>query len=177
MKNISLSSSRYLLPLITLGAIIFSLMGNISTIYSQDLQTPKPRFFCGRTRDNKPVTLSNTSTGRIIPIIIWEGRYSKDRCEFVSRRFEESYQKGTLKYLKVWHFNGYNVICSVGESDEECKDSKQILIYLAPEECPYEILRELTSGQSTAGGTLRLSSDLHGDPTTDAPEPEEINSN
>ena len=177
MKNTLLLLAHYSLLLTKLGAIIFSFIANVSIIHAQDLQISESRYFCGRTRDNRPATLVNTLTGRIITIIIWEGRYSRDRCEFVSRRFEESYRRGSLKYLKSSYLNGYNVICSVEKYDEECTDTEQILIYLTPEECPDEIIKELTRSGTAARGPLTLDGNLHGDPTTDAPEPEEINSN
>ena len=63
------------------------------------------KFFCG-TYDGAPSTMSNTSSGKQVAVIMWKstafsgGGYDpQTRCQIVSNRFNQLYNQGLLTHL------------------------------------------------------------------------------
>ncbi len=114
---------------------------------TQDIQ-----FICASGYDPSsqrrvPTTFAWTPRGKI-PIIRWKSDWSASagytpevRCDAVSSRFDEAYQKGTLVYLTNGRINNQKVICTT----KEANDCDTLLLTLQPEENELIILRQLNN--------------------------------
>jgi len=114
---------------------------SVGFICSSDLGTP---------------TTVVVTPGKERPFIRWNtdrfadaGWSAQRRCEAVSQRLQESYDKGSLKFLTTGRMNGLPVICSTDRDGGSCID----LIYtLKPGQNPATTLSNLLQArQGTAG--------------------------
>lgn len=109
-----------------------------TTIITAAVITPNSRqvkaestvqFLCRSSYDQDqkkglPTTLAWTSRGKIA-VIRWVkelgGKSPQERCEAVSPRFQEAYQKGTLSLMTNGRMNNEPVICTVKEYGGKCE--------------------------------------------------------
>src|SRR5690348_15669534 len=95
------------------GVAIASLtVSTITTIISQPSYARGTTFFCAKSK-GIPITFARTQDGRKVPMIRWisQDYFSQQwpverRCQEVSRRFQRSYDNGTLKYIKTGTLRG-----------------------------------------------------------------------
>ena len=91
-------------------------------------------FACVVT-DKTVATVARTSKGDI-PIITWtsiifNSKWTpKNRCEQVTKKFENLRQKNALNYITTSVVNGSPVICAVKTVNESCTEDEEILITL-----------------------------------------------
>ncbi len=121
------------------------------------------KFFCG-TSDGVPATLVHTSRGDI-PMIHWVDTYfqahwtPRQRCEEISERFQQFYNKGTLNFLKTGIYNRQNVLCVASYQDGPCLP-QGILVTLKPDANPQDTLQRLLDYRSASGaGHIDLGGD------------------
>ncbi len=85
---------------------------------------PKWRFVCLPGPRAVPTTFAWSSQGKIA-LLRWEkslGNYSpQQRCEQVSPRFQQIYQKGSLNLLTNGYMNNQPVICATKEYGGPCQ--------------------------------------------------------
>lgn len=98
------------------------------------------------------------SSGKERPFIRWSsdrfadaGWSAERRCEAVSQRLQESYDKGNLKFLTTGRMNGLPVVCSTDRDGGSCID----LIYtLKPEQNPATTLSNLLQARQGTSGPI-----------------------
>ncbi len=97
------------------------------------------QFLCRSSFDEEqgtrlPTTLAWTSRGKIA-VIRWVkqlgGKSPQERCEAVSPRFQEAYQKGSLSFITNGKMNKQPVICTAKEYGGKCET---LLMTLRPED-------------------------------------------
>ena len=117
------------------------------------------KFFCG-TYDGAPSTMSNTSSGKQVAVIMWKstafsgGGYDpQTRCQIVSNRFNDLYGKGLLKYLSTGKTNGMNVICGASSDGGGCAPDG-MLYTLKPGQDPTQTLKNLLAVRTKATSAL-----------------------
>lgn len=116
---------------------------SVGFICSSDLGTP---------------TTVVVSPGKERPFIRWSsdrfadaGWTAERRCEAVSQRLQESYDKGSLKFLTTGRMNGQPVICSTDRDGGSCID----LIYtLKPGQNPATTLSNLLQARKGTAGPI-----------------------
>jgi hypothetical protein len=102
------------------------------------------------------------SSGKERPFIRWtsdrfagSGWSAERRCEAVSQRLQESYDKGSLKFLTPGRMNGLPVVCSTDRDGGSCID----LIYtLKPGQNPATTLSNLLQARQGTSGPISESS-------------------
>ncbi len=121
------------------------------------------KFFCG-TSDGVPATFVHTSRGDI-PMIHWVDTYfqahltPRQRCEQISERFQQFYNKNTLNFLKTGIYNRQNVLCVASYQDGPCLP-QGILVTLKPDANPEDTLQRLLDYRSASGaGHIDLGGD------------------
>lgn len=125
------------------------------------------RFICGQSYDQEtnrrlPTTIAVTSAGRK-NIIQWESKniqgYSPQRrCQEVSGRFQEAYQKRMLNFLTTSQVNNQPVICIARRYQDGCQ---MLLMTLLPGEDTLRVandLRNALNGRQV--GPVRHSSEV-----------------
>jgi len=120
------------------------------------------KFFCG-TYDGAPSTMSNTSSGKQVAVIMWKstafssGGYDpQKRCQIVSDRFNDLYNQGLLTHLTYGRKNGMNIICGASSSGGGC--ARDGMLYtLKPGQDPKQTLRNLLAVRTKATSALTKS--------------------
>lgn len=114
-------------------------------------------FYCGKSRGS-PATFARARDGSKLPIIHWvsnfglsQGLTPEKRCAEVSRRFQISYDRGTLKYIKLGSIRGIPVICADLQQNSPCSE-QSLLFTLSPESNPEETFRRLLDRRALAAG-------------------------
>ena len=148
-----------------LGVIALTLSYGATNTQISYAQSTK--FFCG-TSDGVPATFVHTSRGDI-PMIHWVDTYfqahltPRDRCEQISDRFQQFYNKNTLNFLRTGIYNRQNVLCVASYQDGNCL-SNGILVTLKPDANPQDTLQRLLDLRSASGAGGHI--DLGGDGVT-----------
>lgn len=112
------------------------------------------KFVCG-TWEGVPSTIAKTAKGDV-PLIRWvsdhfnsAGFDSQKRCQIVSKKFQQYYNDGSLKYLTTGRKNGNNIVCVAPSENAPCKGQ---LFTLKPGSNPGETLKQLMAIRSQASG-------------------------
>jgi hypothetical protein len=113
-------------------------------------------FVCGNWQ-GIPTTIARTAKGNV-PVLRWESNHFNDsgftpqkRCQIVSKKFQEYYSKGRLKYLTTGRSKGENVVCVAKYQNGPCDG---ILFTLKPGANPGETLKRLLDVRDRAGGPM-----------------------
>ncbi len=117
----------------------------VTTIQTRPAQGSFTEFFCDTTNYPQPTTVVRNSD-RTTPIIYWRYNHQNvtalDRCQQVSRRFQDFYNEGLLGYLTTGEMDGQPVICVAQYEGGECVG---ILLMLRHTDDPREVLNQLTA--------------------------------
>ena len=133
----------------TLKTIVLSLsIGIFGSISLVQAQTAKNKYSC-INKEGIYRTVADTERGRIELIKwkskIWGSRWTpEERCNEVTRRFQEFSSEGTLRYVAIGKMNDYNVICVADKrvSGYECRKNG-LLITLQSNDNPIRVMNEL----------------------------------
>ncbi|AFZ14819.1 hypothetical protein Cri9333_4012 [Crinalium epipsammum PCC 9333] len=122
------------------------------------------QFLCRSSYDEDqgtrlPTTLAWTSRGKIA-VIRWVkelgGKSPQERCEKISPRFQEAYQKGTLSLITNGRINNQPVICTAKEYGGKCET---LLMTLRPGDNSLQMLNSLVETLNGRGvGPIKHSS-------------------
>jgi hypothetical protein len=123
-------------------------------------QSNTNKYSCHTENDEFSSLTVETKRG-LIELLIWKGKYAKEHCAFVSKRFQYFSDKGYLKYTTSGYINGYPVICVTRKPENEnCTDPELVLIYLSPDENPEDFMNKLYDiNNRIRGGGVSLSGD------------------
>ena len=117
-------------------------------------------FVCG-TSNGKPTTLARTPEGDVVPVIHWVSDYfsgsgydPQTRCEIVSNKFQEYYNRGTLNFLTTGRENGYDVVCVAELNGGACTGT---LFTLKQGSNPGQTLQRLIAIRARNSGPLNES--------------------
>lgn len=117
---------------LTLGAIA---IGTV-TAFNQPSYAQGTTFFCGVSSDGTPTTFASTRRGTV-QVVRWNSEFFSDsgytperRCQEVSSRFQNHYNRGQLNFLTAGYLNGQPAICA-GNSNPPCTSDK-LLFTLKP---------------------------------------------
>ena len=102
-------------------------------------------FYCQNIQ-NAPTTVAKVprryDAVRIIRWKYMDVKVNEQRCEEVSDKFQEFYDRGKLNYVTHGRVNGYSVICAVANMGEQCNGSNQLFTLLNNND-PDLVLRKL----------------------------------
>ncbi len=119
-------------------------------------QQNSTQFFCGNL-NNQPATQVNSPRGTIT-VIRWNSDYfsgsgwtPQRRCEEVSKRFQEYYTKGELKFLTTGKMNNQSVVCVTYKEKANCTG---LLFTLKPTSDPGRVLARLMAIRQGANNPL-----------------------
>ncbi|MBP5975273.1 hypothetical protein HW132_21685 [Brasilonema sp. CT11] len=126
-----------------------------TTTLNQPSYAESPTFSCSKS-NGVPTTFVHTQDGKDLPVIRWVSKYftgltPQQRCQQVSRRFQRSYDNGTLKYIKPGMLKGQPVVCAVAEKNAACTDTT-LLFTLKPGSDPDATARQLFDRRALAAG-------------------------
>jgi hypothetical protein len=125
-------------------------VNNSTATYSTD----KINFYCGAISDKAsgkkiPATLAYVPQRKEnVAIIAWKSDYipewdAQTRCDTVSPKFQTFFENGRLEHLTTGVINGYDVVCAVGETGEDCTPENQLFQVKASSD-PKAVLKGLT---------------------------------
>ena len=116
-------------------------------------------FYCGQSK-GVPVTFARTQDGRKRAIIHWTSNAyfpppwtAQRRCEEVSRRFQRSYDNGTLKNINPGVLKNQPVICAGTRLNAPCTDNN-LLFTLKRGSDPSVTLSRLLDQRGLAAGRI-----------------------
>ncbi|CAD5955585.1 hypothetical protein NO108_03204 [Planktothrix rubescens] len=125
-------------------------------VASQPSQAQSRQFFCGLSY-GYPTTIVRTPRGNK-PIIVWtENSWISDtltprrRCQEISNRFQDLYNKGQLGTAKAGIVNRQPVICGVANAQGSC-NSSNVLVTLTRDQNPNEIATQLINTRASVSG-------------------------
>jgi hypothetical protein len=105
-------------------------------------------FVCG-TNQGAPATIVQTSQYGDVPIINWNSGFfeasgfdNQTRCDLVSKKFQDFYNQGSLKYFAAGSANKQPIICAVPSMNSPCNSDSQ-LFTLKPESNAEETIDRL----------------------------------
>lgn len=121
-------------------------------------------FYCGKSK-GVPITFARTQDGRNVPMIRWVSQeyFSPEwtverRCQEVSRRFQRSYDNGTLKYIRTGILKGESVVCAAINQNAACTDSTLLFTLRRGSNARDTVRRLLNRRGLVAGNVLNESS-------------------
>ncbi len=102
--------------------IAATLASQATVAMSQPKSSSRVQFFCQMNKEGAPTTIArNSEQNRALPVIIWQSAFFSSsgydpftRCQQVSARFQNFYNRDQLDYLTGGLVNGYTVICATG---------------------------------------------------------------
>jgi Circadian oscillating protein COP23 len=150
-----------------LSLIVVTLSSTISSSQPSYAQSQNQKFFCGMSK-GVPTTLVRTSRGTTIPVIRWVDTSfpppwtPEQRCEEISTRFQQFYEKGTLNFLRASKFRGQPVLCVASYRGGDCLPNG-VLVTLKPGSDPQQTLARLNDYRGRAGGEAILLDGRHSD--------------
>ncbi|WP_309245601.1 COP23 domain-containing protein [Desmonostoc muscorum] len=122
-------------------------------------------FYCGKSK-GVPVTFARTQNRRNVPMIKWSSQdyFPKEwtnerRCKEVSRRFQRSYDNGTLKYIKTGTLRGETVVCAAANQNATCTDSTLLFTLKRGSNAKLTMRRLLNRRGLVAGNVLNETSE------------------
>ncbi|WP_341531142.1 COP23 domain-containing protein [Nostoc sp. UHCC 0302] len=135
-----------------------SALTTIATI-NQPSYAGRTTFYCEKSK-GVPITFASTQDGRKVPMIKWisQDYFSREwtgerRCQEVSRRFQKSYDNGTLKYIRTGTLRGEPVVCAATSQNAPCTDST-LLFTLKRGSNPKETVRRLLNRRGLVAGNI-----------------------
>ncbi|NEU77160.1 hypothetical protein PI95_032850 [Hassallia byssoidea VB512170] len=149
---------RLLSPTLTKVAICaVAMLLTITTAPPQPSYASNRKFFCAQSK-GVPVTFARREDTRKIPIIRWVYSYSSltplQRCREVSRRFQRSYDNGTLKTIITGRLNKQSVVCAVVSTNDVCSD-RTVLFTLKPGSNAKLAVQSLFDRRALASGQIQ----------------------
>lgn len=149
-----------------IGIVIASLSAFTTTaIINQPSYASGTTFYCGKSK-GVPITFARTQDGRNVPMIKWVSLdyFSKEwtnerRCKEVSRRFQRSYDNGTLKYIKTGTLRGETVVCAAASQNAACTDSTLLFTLKRGSNAKLTMRRLLNRRGLVAGNVLNETSE------------------
>lgn len=139
-------------PSLTIALATTTFLGTI--IWSSSSHAQGITFVCTVDTDNVPTTYAQTPDGTA-PIFKWTSTFFKppytpmQRCQEVSERMNNFSTQGQLDYLTSGQVNHLPVICAGNGCDP---NGNNVLITLKPNQNPNQVLQEIESNRSGAGG-------------------------
>ncbi|WP_013321929.1 COP23 domain-containing protein [Gloeothece verrucosa] len=138
----------------TLTTLLTTVTLCASTIFAQPSQAQQISFACAVDTDKVPTTYAQTPDDTV-PVFKWTSNYFRppytpmQRCQEVAGRMNNFYANGMMDYLTSGVVNNQPVICA-GPSCNA--DGSNVLITLKPNQDPNQVLQEIDSNRSGAGG-------------------------
>lgn len=127
---------------------------------SQPSYANRQTFKCAMNQ-GQPATFVRTGDRREIPIIRWGNGnfyYSKlsplQRCQQVSRRFQQNYDSGNLRTIISGTMNGYPVVCAAASTNDSC-NSRTVLFTLKRGSNPRKAVEALLDQRGLASGRIQ----------------------
>jgi len=118
-------------------------------------QTASRTTFSCQTNAGVPTTMARTRRGEVLPIIRWKYDGFRDwspeqRCQEISRRFQQYNELGELNYLTTGMMNSQKVICTTSHPQGGCRN---LLLTVRPGANPRQTLLDLLAvrSRSSAG--------------------------
>lgn len=115
------------------------------------------RFICGSWKGSQ-ATLALTERHQLVPVILWDSDYfnnagfdSSTRCQIVSDRFQNYYDRGQLNYITTGRVNRMPVVCVAETWGGPCSG---VLFTLKPSSDPVETLQSLIAIRIRTQGPL-----------------------
>lgn len=128
-----------------------------TTAQPQPSYASNPKFFCAQSK-GVPVTFVRREDGRNVPMIRWVSSFSSltplQRCREVSRRFQRSYDNGTLKTIITGTLNKQSVVCAVVSTNDACSD-RTVLFTLKPGANAKLVVQSLFDRRALASGQIQ----------------------
>ena len=122
---------------------------NPATLTNNPDSALKTAFICGKDQTGTLETVAKIPEKGNVAVIRWVSTYfnkagfdPQTRCEEVSKRFQELYDKQVLNYITTDRMNGQNVVCVAAQEKSPCIPNG-LLFTLKPEEKPNEIVRQI----------------------------------
>ena len=119
---------------IAITTILLALAGAIASCDrtetpSDTAASTDSKYFCAQSSDGTPTTFVKTERGNL-PLLRWESDYFKkfgytreQRCQAVSAKFEQAYERGMLNYVTIGSINNLPVICAASSLGAGCEES------------------------------------------------------
>jgi Circadian oscillating protein COP23 len=140
-------------PLFTALTLAFGIV----TLFEQPSYGQKKMFYCEKS-NGIPTTFVRIEDGSRLDIIHWVSDYGlsqqwtpEKRCQEVSRRFQVSSDRGTLKFIKPGIVKGIPVICAPFRKEAPCTN-ENLLFTLKPGSNPESTFRRLIDRRALASG-------------------------
>ena len=128
-----------------------------TTAQPQPSYASKPKFSCAKSKD-VPVTFASREDGRKVPMIRWVSSFSSltplERCQQVSKRFQRSFENGTLKTIITGTLNKQSVVCAVVSTNDACS-SNTVLFTLKPGANAKDVVKRLFDRRALASGEIQ----------------------
>ena len=144
------------LQVLTSSTIALSSFATISPPSLAQAQT----YFCERSDNGVWTTYAKNYNNKKIPVIRWVknlGNYTpKVRCQEVSSRFQNAYEKGILNYMTSGISSGQAVICAASQYGGPCS---QLLFTLKSDRNASSVLQNLVDIGYRARGPILQSED------------------
>ncbi len=125
----------------------------VTTIQTRPAQGSFTQFFCDTTNYPHPTTVVRTPK-RTTDIIHWRYNHqnytARERCEQVSRRFQDAYNEGLLGYLTTGEMDGQPIICVAEYKGGNCVGMLFTLLHQDNREEKLDKLLELRDYASVA---------------------------
>jgi hypothetical protein len=125
--------------------------------FNQPSYAQATTFFCGQNK-GVPATMARTQRGDVV-MVRWVSKYFSSnwspqrRCVEVARRFQRSYDNGTLKTIISGTINGLPTICAAANSNDPCTN-KTLLFTLKRGTNPSDAARRLMDIRGLASGNI-----------------------
>jgi hypothetical protein len=147
MKLLSLTSVLSL-SAVTLATTLMS---------SRPASSQQASFICGTNTEGFPATIVKTQRYGDVTIINWNSGFFEDsgfdnqtRCDMVSKKFQDFYNQGSLKYFTAGSANKQPIICAVPSTNSPCNSNSQ-LFTLKPESNAEETIERLFDIRNSSG--------------------------
>lgn len=154
---------QWFTKLISLSGIAVLISSTVTALINQPSYAASVDFFCGKSNyqgKSVPATYARTHSGKEVLILRWISDDSfpppwtaQRRCDEVSRRFQRSYDNGTLRYITTSHINKQSVVCAIANQSDACTDSN-VLFTLKPGTKPSAVLARLLDRRGLAAGRV-----------------------
>lgn len=155
--------SPLLAELTGLFGIIILVTSTVTALVNQPTYAVDTIFFCGKSKHQGrtvPATYVRTQSGRQLMMLRWVSENSfpppwtpQIRCNEVSRRFQRSYDHGTLRYIITGIINKQSVVCAVAQQGDACTNNN-VLFTLKPGTKPSAVLTSLLDTRGLAAGRV-----------------------
>jgi hypothetical protein len=147
--------------MVTASAIALGAISAISQPQPSSAQTTTDTYFCGISNGGVPTTFARSVTGKRLPLIRWFSTMGSEytpnrRCQEVSGRFQEAYEKGLLNYMTTGIMRGQQVVCASSRYGGSCS---HLLFTLKPSQNASDAIQALVDIGAQARGPMIQSED------------------